>query len=53
MLFYNSPFRNNMPQSVPDPSFKAMLQNEGYSEGVIEELWKWYDYKEKKGVASF
>ena len=53
MLFYNSPFRNNMPQSAPDPSFKAMLQKENYSKRVIEELWKWYDYKEKKGVASF
>ena len=42
-----------MPSTSPDPSFKAKLQKEGYSEKVIEEIWKWYDYKDKKGVASF
>jgi hypothetical protein len=53
MLFYNSPFRNDMPQSASDPSFEALLQKEGYSERVIEEIWKWYDFSDKKGVASF
>ena len=53
MLFYDSPFRNNMHQTSPDPSFEPKLQKEGYSEKVIEEIWKWYDYSEKKGVASF
>jgi hypothetical protein len=53
MFFYYSPFRHDMPQSVPDPSFEAMLQKEDYSERVIEELWKWYDFSDKKGVASF
>jgi len=42
-----------MPKTSPDPSFKAKLQKAGYSEKMIEEIWKWYDYKEKKGVASF
>jgi len=37
----------------PDPSFKQMLKNKGYSEEAIEKLWKWYDFSEKKGVASF
>lgn len=34
-------------------SFKEMLQKEGYSEVIIKKLWKWYDFSEKKGVASF
>jgi hypothetical protein len=34
-------------------SFRKMLQEEGYSEIIIEKLWEWYDYSEKKGVASF
>jgi hypothetical protein len=42
-----------MPKSTPDSSFKAVLLKECYSERVIEEIWKWYDYEEKKGVASY
>jgi len=42
-----------MPESAPDSSFKILLLKEGYSKKVIEELWKWYDYREKKGVASY
>ena len=34
-------------------SFKLMLKQRGVSEVAIEELWKWFDYSEKKGVASF
>jgi len=34
-------------------SFRIMLKRYGYSGKVIRELWKWYDYLEKKGVASF
>jgi hypothetical protein len=34
-------------------SFNDMLKQEGYSEKAIEQLWKWYDYSEKKGVASY
>jgi hypothetical protein len=34
-------------------SFRLMLKNKGYSEKAIEQLWKWYDYSEKKGVASY
>jgi len=29
------------------------MKGQGFSEKVIEEMWKWYDYSEKKGVASF
>lgn len=34
-------------------SFQQMLKNQGYSEDAIEQLWKWYDYSEKKGIASY
>jgi hypothetical protein len=34
-------------------SFKKMLQKRGCPEKAIDELWKWFDYSEKKGVASF
>ncbi len=41
------PFR-----SVPS-RFKLQLENVGCSEKAISELWKWYDFSEKKGAASF
>jgi hypothetical protein len=34
-------------------SFNILLKQQGYSEKAIEKLWKWYDYSEKKGVASY
>jgi len=34
-------------------SFSELLKQRGYSEKAIEELWKWYDYSKKKGVASY
>jgi hypothetical protein len=34
-------------------SFKTKLIKAGYSKKIIEELWKWYDYSDKKGVASY
>jgi hypothetical protein len=34
-------------------SFKKLLFDNGYSEKLVDELWKWYDFSEKKGVASF
>jgi len=33
--------------------FSQMLKENGYSTKTIEEMWKWYDYSEKKGVASY
>lgn len=38
--------------SVPD-ALVAELREQGYSDEVIMELWKWYDPFGKKGVASF
>jgi hypothetical protein len=34
-------------------SFRDLIVQRGYSERVVDELWKWYDVTEKKGVASF
>jgi hypothetical protein len=30
-----------------------MLVSYGYSEKVADELWKWYDFSEKKGAANY
>jgi len=37
----------------PISSFKILLKRHGYSEKTIEEIWKWYDFSEKKGTANF
>jgi hypothetical protein len=37
----------------PPKIFNGMLKKRGYSTEVVEEMWKWYDYSEKKGVASY
>ena len=34
-------------------SFKRLLITSGCSRDAADELWKWYDSAEKKGVASF
>jgi hypothetical protein len=34
-------------------SFTILMKQRGYSEKAIEQLWKWYDHSEKKGVASY
>ena len=33
--------------------FRDLVVKRGYSERAVDELWKWYDFSEKKGVASF
>jgi hypothetical protein len=42
-----------MPRANPPESLRAQLREQGYSDKMIEELWKWYDYSNKKGVASY
>jgi hypothetical protein len=32
---------------------RSLLKRYGYSEKTIKEIWKWYDFSERKGVASF
>jgi hypothetical protein len=34
-------------------SFIMLMKQQGYSDEAIEKLWKWYDYSERKGVASY
>ena len=34
-------------------TFKNLIAKRGYDKKVADELWKWYDASEKKGVASF
>jgi len=33
--------------------FRNLIIRRGYSEKAADELWKWYDFSEKKGVAGF
>jgi hypothetical protein len=37
----------------PKSAFKELLSTRGYDEELADLLWKWYDFTEKKGVASF
>ena len=34
-------------------TFKEWIARRGYSEKVADELWKWYDFSDKRGVSSF
>jgi hypothetical protein len=34
-------------------SLKFLLEQYGYSERTVEEIWKWYDFRKRKGAASF
>lgn len=43
----------DMPKADPPESLRAPLREQGYSDDMVIELWKWYDFSEKKGVASF
>jgi len=31
-------------------TFRTLLKRRGYSEKAIEEIWKWYDFSERRGV---
>ena len=42
-----------MPKAEPPESLRAKLKEQGYSDEMIKELWKWYDSSEKKGIASY
>ncbi|HJX02823.1 MAG TPA: hypothetical protein VJ439_03060 [Candidatus Bathyarchaeia archaeon] len=37
----------------PPCRLQHLLKREGYSEKAVKEVWKWYDFSERKGVASF
>jgi hypothetical protein len=36
-----------------ETDFKRLLKDAGSSSRAADELWKWYNSSEKKGVASF
>jgi hypothetical protein len=42
-----------MPKVNLPKYLRAQLRVQGYSDEMTEELWKWYDSSEKKGVASY
>ncbi len=37
----------------PSQKFNQMMEKMGYSKDAIKKMWKWYDYSEKKGIASY
>jgi hypothetical protein len=37
----------------PTRHFRLLLKRHGYAHGVIDEIWKWYDFSEKKGAANW
>jgi hypothetical protein len=41
-----------MPKADIPESLTAQLKEQGYSDDVIKELWKWYGSSEKKVIAS-
>jgi hypothetical protein len=55
-LYKSYKTRNNLvtgAQMITKRSFEHRLKRRGLSEKTIEKLWKWYDFSEKKGVASY
>jgi hypothetical protein len=55
LFFVFSPVQQSEPllNRKPKRMFKNMLLANGNSGKVADELWKWYDFSKKKGVASF
>jgi len=50
---FNSDATGNFKVMKPSLIFKSLLKRQGYSEKAVKEIWKWYDFSDKKGVASF
>jgi hypothetical protein len=55
LIFVSQPVQHSEPllNRKPKRIFKNMLLANGHSGKVADELWKWYDFSKKKGVASF
>jgi hypothetical protein len=56
MFIIDSRLKNHMRQvqsKKTELKFKHLLSNAGCSKNAADELWKWYDPSNKKGVASF
>jgi len=37
----------------PPTSLRSMLKRHGYSDETVEAIWKWYNFHDRKGAASF
>ena len=42
-----------IPVTEGKRSFKKLLATYGHKIKSVDELWKWYDFSEKTGIASF
>ena len=42
-----------LPVTEGKRSFKKLLATYGRKIRSVDELWKWYDFSEKTGIASF
>jgi len=34
----------------PPSTFRTLLKCRGYSDKAIKQIWKWYDFAERRGV---
>jgi hypothetical protein len=41
------------PEMKPTLSFRILLKKNRASDNALKEIWKWYDFSERKGVASY
>jgi hypothetical protein len=53
IIYSYSPLVEDLQMKKAENEFKRLLQDFGSSPKAAEELWKWYDSSQKKGVASF
>jgi hypothetical protein len=37
----------------PERTVRRLLKQQGYSPKIITNIWKWFDFSQQKGVASF
>ena len=50
-MFASVPDRVGDESEVNPPSaFRTLLTRRGYSDKAIKEIWKWYDFLERRGV---
>ena len=42
-----------MANNYPPVNLLNELKKQGYTDEMINEIWKWYDSSKKKGVASY
>jgi len=52
VIFIFKKIKGDLEMKAP-PSLRFLLKQQGYSEETVEEIWKWYDFRKRKGAASF